>query len=135
MTINGSCLCKSITYEITGGFKLMGNCHCSTCRKANGAPFVTWGIIDPPQFRWNSGEAFLQAYASSPDTERCFCGKCGSSLVTRHSGAVGEVVVASVDGDPGLRAGAHIFVASKAPWHEITDTLPQFAEWPPGVGH
>jgi hypothetical protein len=27
---------------------------------------------------------------------------------------------------PSIRPGAHIFVASKAPWHEITDNLPQY---------
>jgi hypothetical protein len=25
----------------------------------------------------------------------------------------------------------HIFVGSKAPWHEITDALPQYPEFPP----
>ena len=40
----------------------------------------------------------------------------------------------TVDGDPGVRPGSHIFVAHKAPWHDITDTLPQFPEWPPGMG-
>ena len=28
----------------------------------------------------------------------------------------------------GVRARVHIFVASKAPWYEITDALPQFPE-------
>jgi len=28
---------------------------------------------------------------------------------------------------------AHIFVGSKAPWYEITDTLPRFEAYPPGV--
>ena len=27
----------------------------------------------------------------------------------------------------------HIFVA-KAPWHDIADRLPQYEEWPPGIG-
>jgi hypothetical protein len=33
--------------------------------------------------------------------------------------------------DPGIRPTFHIFVGSKAPWHEITDALPQYAELPP----
>jgi len=28
----------------------------------------------------------------------------------------------------------HDFVGSKAAWHEITDTLPQYDEWPPECG-
>jgi hypothetical protein len=37
----------------------------------------------------------------------------------------------SLDDDPKIRTSSHIFVASRAPWHEITDDLPQFAEGPP----
>ena len=31
---------------------------------------------------------------------------------------------------PSQRPGFHIFVGSKAPWHEITDELPQFETRP-----
>ncbi|NEP18033.1 MAG: GFA family protein [Leptolyngbya sp. SIO4C1] len=133
MTIRGSCLCGAVSYEITGSFKVMGNCHCSICRKSHGAAFATWGIIDPDQFRWTSGETFVQAYESSPGRQRGFCQKCGTPLVSLHFGEVGEVVVGTVDDDPGMRPSEHIFVASKAPWHEISDTLPQFDEWPPEI--
>jgi hypothetical protein len=30
-----------------------------------------------------------------------------------------------------VRPELHCFVASKAPWFEITDDLPQYAEYPP----
>ncbi len=39
-----------------------------------------------------------------------------------------------LDDDPGIRPQVHIFAASKAPWHEITGDLPQFATFPPGRG-
>jgi hypothetical protein len=32
--------------------------------------------------------------------------------------------------EPSIRPQAHIHVASKAPWFEITDDLPQYAELP-----
>jgi hypothetical protein len=37
----------------------------------------------------------------------------------------------TLDNDPGARARYHIFCGAKAPWFEITDDLPQFAEYPP----
>ena len=37
------------------------------------------------------------------------------------------------DDDPGVPVSAHIFTASKAPWHDIADDLPAFDEYPPGV--
>jgi hypothetical protein len=36
-----------------------------------------------------------------------------------------------LDTDPKMRPLAHIFVASKAPWFEITDSIPQLAGAPP----
>jgi len=132
MSIAGSCLCGSVTYEVTGPLRFVGNCHCSKCRKSHGAAFVTWGIIEPGEFNWVTGEDLVQHYESSPGRTRCFCGKCGSPLAATHSGTVGEVVVGTLDGDPGGRPREHIFVGSKASWHEITDVLPQHEAWPPG---
>lgn len=132
MSIRGSCLCGAVAYEVTAPFQFLGNCHCSMCRKANGAAYVTWGIVERGSFRWTAGEDLVQGYASSPGTTRCFCGRCGSSLASAHDGVVGEVAIGTVDGDPGARPAEHIFVGSKAPWHDITDALPQHAAWPPG---
>jgi hypothetical protein len=133
MAIRGSCLCGAVRYEITGSFEAIGHCHCSMCRKSHGAAFATWGIINPGQFRWTSGVEFVEGYESSPGKERCFCKKCGSPLVSTHSGKGTEVARGTVDGDPGVRRGEHIFVGSKAPWYEIADALPQFEQWPPGM--
>lgn len=134
MAIAGSCLCGAISYEITGSFEAIGHCHCSMCRKSHGAAFATWGMIKPEHFRWTAGVELVEAYESSPARARCFCGKCGAPLVSTHSGKVTEVVLGSVDGDPGARPREHIFVRSKAMWFEIADALPQFEEWPPGLG-
>ncbi|ASC72938.1 Putative glutathione-dependent formaldehyde-activating enzyme [Halomicronema hongdechloris C2206] len=133
MTLGGSCLCKAVSYEITGPLGPTGHCHCSICRKAHGAAFVTWTLINSEQFRWTSGLELVQGYESSPGRQRCFCRQCGSHLVSTEAGNVTEVVLATIDGDPGVRPEEHIFVDSKAPWYEITDGLPQSAAWPPGM--
>jgi len=31
----------------------------------------------------------------------------------------------SIDGDPGVRPDAHIWVKAKAPWYDILDDVPQ----------
>ena len=133
MTTKGSCLCGTVRYEITGSIAAIGHCHCSICRKSHGAAFATWAMVEPNQFRWTSGVESITAYPSSPGRERCFCTTCGSPLVATHSGKVTEVVLGTVDGDPGVRPREHIFVGSKAPWYEITDALVQFESWPPGM--
>lgn len=133
MAITGGCLCGAVRYEIEDPMSFMGNCHCSMCRRWSGAAYSTWGILGEAAFRWSAGEDLVQAYASSPGRERCFCSKCGSPLVSKHAGVIGEVVAGSLDGDPGLRPREHIFVGSKAPWHEICDDLPRHDGWPPGM--
>ena len=133
MSIKGSCLCKAVTYEVAGEFEFIGNCHCSMCRKSHGAAYATWGILKPGQFRWVTGEGVVEHHESSPGRTRCFCRRCGSPLASAHAGTVGEVVIGTVDGDPGARPREHIFVGSKALWHDITDSLPQHEAWPPGL--
>ncbi len=134
MTIRGSCLCGTVRFEIEGPLAGAGHCHCSMCRKAHGAAFATWGFVDPEDFRWKAGKAAVTAYPSSPGRERLFCSKCGSPVAAMHNGKVSEVVLGSVDGDPGVRPREHIFMESNACWHTITDELPQFERWPPGLG-
>jgi hypothetical protein len=43
------------------------------------------------------------------------------------------VRVGSLDDDPGGRPLVHIWVSQRAPWHEISDSLPQFEEFAPGA--
>ncbi len=133
MTVKGSCLCGAVRYEISGSLIALGHCHCSICRKSHGAAFATWAGVRPEEFRWTAGEDTVTAYESSPGKLRMFCRQCGAPLVSSESGRVTEVVMASLDGDPGVRPAGHIFVKYKVPWHEITDSLPQFDEWPPGM--
>ena len=43
---------------------------------------------------------------------------------------IAVVPLGALDDDPGVRPVDNIFVAYKAGWHDITDALPAFAEWP-----
>jgi hypothetical protein len=44
------------------------------------------------------------------------------------NGSITSIALGTVEGDPGIRPGSHIFVGYKARWHEIVDDLPQFEE-------
>ena len=71
-------------------------------------------------------------------TARNFCTRCGSVVPSVPNGpSEGERIflpAGCLDDDPGVRPIAHIFTASKAPWHEINDALPRFAAYPEGWG-
>lgn len=45
------------------------------------------------------------------------------------------VALGLIDGDPELPKAEHIFVESKAPWHEINDDLKQYDEEPADSDH
>ena len=131
----GSCLCGEVGYEITGAPVRMMNCHCSRCRLGRGAAHATNVFYKLDQFQWVRGAPSVTEY-KVPDARfhtSAFCSRCGAKVprVSPERGIV-AVPAGSLDTDPGLRAQAHIFVADKAPWFEITGTLPQFAAMPPG---
>lgn len=132
MTIQGSCLCGALRYEIEGPLTLMMNCHCSMCRKHHGAPFVTFAAASLAGFRWLSGEDTIADYASSPNGKRSFCTVCGSvaPMVMAEAGLV-VVPAGELEGDLGMRPQSHMFVGSKAPFHVISDSLPQHEAYPP----
>jgi hypothetical protein len=132
VTIEGTCLCGSVRYEVNGGLADAGNCHCSMCRKAHGAAFATYASVDPTNFTWVSGEHLVSFYEASPGACRMFCSICGSTIGGAENGRITSVTLGTIEGDPGIQPRSHIFVGSMAPWYEISDDLPQFEEWPPG---
>ncbi|HZR82161.1 MAG TPA: GFA family protein [Candidatus Binatia bacterium] len=131
--ITGSCLCDAVAYEIEGGFDVVRNCHCARCRRARSAAHATNGFVAPDRFRFVRGEDRLVSY-KLPEAERFmqhFCSTCGSVMPRAISGRPYVVVpMGGIDGDPGIRPNAHIFVGSKAPWYEIADDLPRYEEYP-----
>jgi hypothetical protein len=144
--LRGSCLCGGVRFEIDGALSPPSNCHCSMCRKQHGAAFRSRARVQRSDLRWVKGEDLVTFYESSPGTFRGFCRVCGSPVVNKfdegsrsaafRSAAVSEygIALATLDDDPGVRPGSHIFVRDKAPWFEITDDLPQYAEFAPPRG-
>ena len=130
--VRGSCLCGRIRYAIEGPLGPALHCHCSMCRKAQGGAFRSRAAVARDAFRWLAGEELLTRYESSPGTFRCFCSVCGSPLASFFDSDphVIGLPLGPLDDDPGVRPALHVHVASKAPWYEIADDLPQFATVP-----
>ena len=124
--VTGACLCGRVRYEIDGKIGPVIHCHCVTCRKAQGGAFVTNAPVRRKYFRLVSGEESVTEFESSPGKKRCFCRVCGSPLWSRRDSDPDTIRIrlGVVDGDPGRRPLAHIWVGEKAPWYEITDALP-----------
>jgi hypothetical protein len=133
---SGSCLCGRVRYELLEEPFVLANCHCSICRKSHGAAFVTHAVVPETAFRIVDGAADLGGFPSSPGYMRMFCRTCGSRLFERTPRGIVSVAAGTLDTTPEGRPGLHFFVADKAPWFQISDDLPQFAQEPgePGAG-
>lgn len=130
---SGSCLCGGVVYAIEGALMGLVNCHCSRCRRARAAAHGSNGFTTPSKLQWLQGEELLRDYRV-PEAKvfgQTFCRACGSPMprVDREQDRV-VVPAGSLDVDPLVREGVHIFWNSKAAWFDVADELPRFPEAP-----
>src|SRR5437868_11978071 len=99
--IRGSCLCGGVKFQINGTLTQARNCHCSMCRKAQGAAFRSRASATALDFEWVEGEDLVTFYESSPGNFRGFCRVCGSPIVSKFAGAsYYGVPLGTLDDDP-----------------------------------
>jgi hypothetical protein len=127
--LKGSCYCGAVKYEIHGKLLMFANCHCPDCRKMTGSTFSSVLATESEGFKV-VGEENLVAFQSSPGKKRFFCKTCGCQMFSRAEHRPGMVFVraGSLDDDPRIKPQAHYWTKFKAPWHEITDSIPQYPE-------
>jgi hypothetical protein len=123
----GGCLCGAIRYRASGQAYGITHCHCQTCRRASGAPFVTWAGFDADQFAYTRGEPI--AYASSSHVVRTFCGQCGTPLTYRRLDLPSsiDITVGSMDAPEILKPEDHTWTESRLSWIVMCDDLPTYS--------
>jgi hypothetical protein len=128
--LEGGCLCGGVRFRVTGKLGPAGFCHCQQCRRASGSAFAANAPVRTRYFALTAGEALVSEYESSPGKYRAFCRRCGSPVYSRRDAEpeLRNLRLGTLDGDPDRRPLAHVWVDSKAPWYEISDALPRFAE-------
>lgn len=130
--LSGECFCRAVGYQVADAFEYALNCHCSGCRRATGAAFKPFAGIAADRLSVVRGQDRLLRYGDAL-THDVHCAACGSLLYSQvREGAYVHVTLGTLVDRPSLTPTAHIFVGSKAPWHEILDDLPQFEAFPPG---
>ncbi len=131
----GTCLCGDIAYEIEGQPVAMYSVPLQPLPQVPQRCAWRELLLSHRQLPLDSRRVAgceLQSAAEALRFTVAFCKHCGGAtpVASRERGIV-IVPVAPLDSDPGMRPLAHIFVGSKAPWFEITDTLPRMEEGPP----
>jgi hypothetical protein len=125
--LTGSCLCGAVRFAVHGKLGPVAHCHCRSCRKAQGGAFASNAPVRRRYFELVAGTGAVAEFESSPGKKRCFCRTCGSPLWSRRDvdPETLRLRLGTLDGDPGRRPLAHVFVGEKALWFEITDELPR----------
>ena len=125
---HGSCLCGKVKFTISDKISDIVYCHCSQCRKAQGSAFATNANVEEKSFHFISGEDNLSAYDYSDEQKKYFCKTCGSPIMSKNSSApqLVRIRLGTIESEINERPNAHIFVASKANWENISDNLPQY---------
>jgi hypothetical protein len=129
----GSCLCGAIRFRFGLPPRWVAHCHCTMCRRAQGAGFVTWIGTDGDRFELLDGADCLRSYRSSAEATRSFCGRCGSPLFFESTHWPGELHITLAAVAPEIAATlqpqGHVHWSQRVPWiGEIHDGLPRQAE-------
>jgi hypothetical protein len=123
---DGSCYCGAVRFTLAGAASLVVNCHCSQCRRLSGAAFTTWACYSRTAVLVTTPEA-LTRFQVTPRVLRHFCATCGSHVYTEDNRNRGILGLPSgvLEGAALPPPTAHCYVDDRAPWHTITDSLPQ----------
>jgi hypothetical protein len=127
--IDGRCLCGKVSYKYSGEIQEIAMCHCSQCRKAQGVACATNSPVETEKLEF-TGTEFIKEFKASDVKVRAFCSNCGSPLYSARSDmpAVRRLRVGSIDTDFTCDNRYHIYAESKANWHDIIDSYPQYKE-------
>lgn len=125
--VHGSCLCGAVRFTAGLPSKWVAHCHCTYCRRAHGAAFVTWVGFEAARFSIDADASQPVWYASSPGARRAFCPRCGSPMAFTSTRWPDEVHVARalIAGALDREPSAHVHYDTHVPWLDVGDALPK----------
>lgn len=130
MVARGECNCGAVAFEISCDLSDVYVCHCSICRRSTGSNGIAVVVIDNNDFAWLRGENEISTWRKPDgDWRTWFCQVCGSVLPGINDESRMFVPAGLIsDGAESLEVVHHLWVGSKAPWHEIGDSGKQHSE-------
>lgn len=126
--IKGSCQCQAVQYEINPAVMLVGNCHCTICKKITGASFSTIVIVAEDDFAVFQGVDQLSTWQVSGLVAKNFCRKCGTPIFNEHKKYLGRrmIYLGSFD-DPSFAAPTvNVHCENKLNWVDSIEDLKSF---------
>ena len=130
LPLTGGCLCRTVRYEISASPLGTANCHCRTCQKSSGAPYLALLFV-PSEALSITGhyKEYPTLAASGHTVYRAFCPECGTSLFARNNTytKVRPISAATLDDPSDFLPQKDMWVADAQPWDYMNPDLPKFA--------
>lgn len=124
------CNCGRVRLAVAGPPKRVGLCHCRTCRRETGGPFMWFGVWDRARV---TVQGATRSWVATTD-HRHFCPDCGSSLfAVRDNDAEIELRLGALDDAPSnLAPGYEAWVPRREHWLHALPGAPQHERNRPG---
>ena len=127
----GSCFCGCIEFAVTGAPVEAGYCHCESCRAYSGAPFGAFTLWPDDRLTITRGAEHLGGFNKRGTSDRRFCTRCGSHLMTYHPGFGFTDLRAGLPSLP-FRPEVHLNYAEAV--MPVRDGLPKLRDFPAHAG-
>ncbi|AWF82153.1 aldehyde-activating protein [Microbulbifer sp. A4B17] len=129
--IKGGCHCGSIAWEFDLPIKTVVKCHCSMCRRLQGADHSTYAVVPKEQFSLSKGKDLVVSYQATEKSYKNFCSVCGTPthLVNgKHFPDDYVLPLGIVENYTNeLAPKIQVYTSEKPPWSNIHDDVPLFS--------
>ncbi|HXV24614.1 MAG TPA: GFA family protein [Alphaproteobacteria bacterium] len=122
----GGCHCGAVRYVVEAAAHQIQHCHCSICRRTQGAVFATYAAVSRGAIVVEQRQAALATFVSSAAVRRQFCRNCGCHLLLEDDRTPDLIwyTPATLDrGRPGHPEGTeqHVFLESRLSWFHLKE--------------
>ena len=125
----GNCFCGNIQFEIIDTRGTVAACHCLDCRKASGAPFMVFVVIEKINYIIKSGKPGSIQYEDGFKV-RTFCKDCGSSISYERKNRPDKIHIGTMllENPTDLIVKYHLWTKSQLPGIIIDENVQKFPE-------
>ena len=122
--IAGGCLCGRVRYRTSPNLHSLNNCHRIDCRRASGAPFVTWGTVDSAALQVDGEVRWLE----HAGRVRGFAACCGTTLffLDQTAAEATDLAIATLDDPTPFAPEMNIWTEDQLPWVPLDPQLPAY---------
>ena len=130
----GGCLCDSFRYRCTATPIWSCNCHCRSCQKLSGSPFVSAFTVSISAFDILSGETVtIERQADSGNTVTTHhCKLCGTRLFAERTANANmtSIFASTLDDPTTFTPISNVYASEVAPWTDLDEALLSFEKMP-----